>query len=290
MRVLVIGASGLVGGNCLRLFDSKKYVTKGTHFQFHTSTTEYLNTINLDDRENEGVLAFQPDVIIHCGALTNVDYCELNENESYSKTFISAQNVCKLAKEKKAKLIYISTDYVFDGKSGPYIESDKVNPLNIYGSHKLMAEKFISEQIPESLIVRITNVYGNEIRNKNFISRVVQNIQNNQQIEMLLPYDQFATPINAYDVARCIDLLIEKDAKGIYHLGSTDYCSRVQLFQKIISYYPSFRNYKVQFTSTFELKQAAERPLLGGLLAAKFLKEFPEFAFSNVDDYLKNNN
>jgi dTDP-4-dehydrorhamnose reductase len=136
------------------------------------------------------------------------------------------------------------------------------------------------------LIIRITNVYGDEIRNKNFISRILTAIQKGEALEMVLPSDQFATPINAGDVAKAIYQLVEASKGGVYHLGSTDLYNRFQLFSKVVDHFPSYTNYKVRQVATADLAQPAKRPLLGGLLSPKFLAEFPDFRFSNVDDYL----
>lgn len=286
MRVLIVGGSGLVGGNCLSyLRILNNYEVLGTHLSFATEHTVYFNPANLNDDKNQEVITFAPEVIIHCGALTFVDYCENNPDESYDKTVNSTANVIKLAKQHNAKLIYISTDYVFDGKKGPYTEEDSVNPESIYGLHKLEAENQVIKSGLNYLILRITNVYGDEIRNKNFISRIINQIDNNEEINLVLPYDQYATPINARDIARAINQLLTFDKVGIYHLGSTDYMNRCQLATRVLKKF-NYAGGKIKATTTAEMQQAVKRPLLGGLLATKFLGEFPDFEFTNIDDYL----
>jgi dTDP-4-dehydrorhamnose reductase len=158
--------------------------------------------------------------------------------------------------------------------------------LNLYGEHKLQAEEVVQTNANESLIIRITNVYGDEIRHKNFISRILSSIQKGEALDLVLPGDQFATPINAGDVAKAIYQLVEAGKSGIYHLGSTDLYNRFQLFSKVVDHFPFYTNYKVRQVATAKLAQPAKRPLLGGLLSYKFLTEFPDFRFSNVDDYL----
>lgn len=288
MNILIVGASGLVGGNCLAQFqNSGKHKAFGTHYKYPTSETFYFNSSDLNDKQNEEIKLYPVDAIIHCAALTFVDYCEQNPEESYQKTVVSARNMIELAKIKKTKLVYLSTDYVFDGKSGPYTEEDKVNPVSVYGAHKLEAEnEIVSSGIPY-LIVRITNVYGEELRGKNFISRIIQQINNKEKIELKLPSDQFATPINAADIAKCIELLLESNKTGIYHLASTDFMNRYQLAERVVGSF-GYNNSTLTPVKTLELNQIAKRPLKGGLLAVKFLQEFPNFRFSNVDDYLKN--
>jgi dTDP-4-dehydrorhamnose reductase len=285
MKILVIGASGLIGWNCLRYLARYGYSVKGTHYRFATDKTVYFNASDLNDSSNSQLVQF--DIIIHCGALTNVDFCEHNPADSYRETVLSAKNVVCLAKQFGAKIIYISTDYVFDGAAGPYVEEDPVSPINIYGRHKLEAENVVLEHSLENLIFRVTNVYGEEIRGKNFIARIVNAISNNEFLDLCLPSDQFATPVNAYDIARGIHRLLQSNSFGIYHFGATDYYSRVQLFRKILEYFPNFEKFRLKVLPTKEIDQPAARPLLGGLLSRKFISQNQDFEFSNVDKYLK---
>ena len=286
MRLLIAGASGLVGGNCLDYF-SKQHDTKviGTHFSYPTAKTEFFDTLNLDNPDNFNVHRFKPTHILHAGALTHVDYCEQHPEESYKQTVQSTLNIVQIANALNAKLIYISTDYVFDGKHGPYDESAHTHPLSIYAKHKLEAEEIIRKEIENWLIVRITNVYGDELRDKNFISRLVNACHNGEQLSLRLPVDQYATPINALNLAQALWLLLKEEKTGIYHMAGTDYFNRVQLADKVLSY---FANHKVEVIpcSTSELNQPALRPLQGGLKAHKFLYEFPWFRFESVDNYL----
>jgi dTDP-4-dehydrorhamnose reductase len=286
VKYFVIGASGLVGSNLLSYLRSIGVEARGSHLQFATEETVFFNPMELDHPSKFSIADFKPDVIVHCGALTNVDYCETHEEESFQKTVVSAQNIALLCQQLGCKLVYISTDYVFNGEDGPYTEAASPAPLNLYGQHKLQAEEVVQKGGSDSLIIRITNVYGDELRNKNFISRILTAIQKGEALDMVLPSDQFATPVNAADVARAVYQLVEESKSGIYHLGSTDLYNRFQLFSKVVDHFPSYTNYKVRQVATVELAQPAKRPLLGGLLSQKFLSEFPDFRFSNVDDYL----
>ena len=274
MKVFIIGGSGLVGGNCYKYFSQQGAEVVATHMAFPTNYSTYFNSCDLDDIQNFKVEGLEPDIVIHCGALTNVDYCEQNEDESYQKTVQSAINVVALCKKLKAKLIYTSTDYVFDGKNGPYTEKAEINPLSIYARHKVAAENEINRYLDDAIIFRITNVYGDEIRGKNFIARIVNDINNGREWNMRLPYDQYATPVNAWDIARAAWLLIRDNKSGIYNVASTDFMNRCQLANKVISYFP---NAKATITpvSTRELNQTADRPLTGGLISAKFSFRIP---------------
>lgn len=285
MKVFISGASGLVGGNCLRLFKGMEWDVVGSHRTFPTEGTVYFDTLNLSAKENFDLEAFAPDAIIHCGALTHVDYCESHEEESFEKNVTATENLLAIAQKCKAKFVFLSTDYVFDGKHGPYREEAPTHPLSVYGKHKLAAEKLIREQLEQYLILRVTNIYGNELRNKNFVARIVQQCMEGKKLTLKLPVDQFANPTNAFDIARVIATLLEADKNGIYHIGGTDYMNRVSLALRILQYFPN-ASYALFSETTGQLQQAAKRPLAGGFVAAKFLSEFPDFQFSSVDQYL----
>ncbi len=286
MRTLILGASGLVGGNCLKHFKAEGWECIGTHFSFETEQTVFFNTLAPTKDDLALVDQFSPEVIVHCGALTWVDYCEEHPEESFEKTVTSTKNAVALAKKYNAALVYFSTDYVFDGKKGFYTEEDNVHPLSMYGKHKLEAEQHVQAKLSNYLICRITNVYGDEIRGKNFIARLSENMRNGDAMDLNLPMDQYATPVNAWDVARAIRLLLASKKHGVYHLASTDYLNRVQLAERIASYF-GHDGTQINPVTTKSLAPAAERPLMGGMSAARFNREFPDFRWSNVDDYLK---
>ena len=286
MRILIIGASGLIGSNCLKYFREQGHEVLGTYFSFAAKDTVFLDTLNPENSQNTDLEAFRPEVILNCGALTHVDYCEQHPQESYDKTVKSHQTVLAWAKTYGAKVVYISTDYVFDGETGPYRETDAVNPISVYAEHKLQAERETLAQSAANLVLRVTNVYGDEERGKNFVARIVQQAREGQKLTLNLPVDQYATPVNAWDVARALLLLLNDNKSGIYHIASTDFLNRVELALKVLNYFPQ-ADYELNPKTTAELKQPAKRPLLGGLITAKFSSEYPTFLFSSVDDYLK---
>jgi dTDP-4-dehydrorhamnose reductase len=286
MKIFITGGSGLVGSNVLSYFKENDCTVIGSHLSHQTKGTVFFDTINLKNVANFDLVNYAPDVIVHCGAMTNVDLAEEKPEESFLNTITSTRNLIELAKQNKTKFIYISTDYVFNGETGFYKESDSPNPINIYGKHKLEAEKIVLESLNDSLVIRITNVYGKEERNKNFVARLVNQVKNCQDIELSLPYDQYATPINARDVAKALWILINKKSKGIYHLASTDYLNRCQLADKIFKNF-GYSQFSIERLETNKLKQNAQRPLLGGMSASKFIKENPDFQFTCIEDFLK---
>jgi dTDP-4-dehydrorhamnose reductase len=286
MKVFISGASGLVGSNCLKHFTEQGWEAVGSYYSFETDDTVFYDTLNPDHPYNFDIAEFAPDVIVHCGALTHVDYCETHEQESYEKTVQSTINLIKIAKECNARMVYISTDYVFDGKNGPYTEDAPVNPISVYARHKLEAEQLVLKEIPGSLVLRVTNVYGNELRGKNFVARIIDQCRNHQKLTLKLPYDQYASPVNAWDVARAMYLLLRDNKQGIYNIAGTDYLNRVELAMQVLRHFPG-AEYEMIPVSTEELKQPAARPLLGGFITTKFSNEYPDFIFGTVNSYVQ---
>src|SRR5688572_30595292 len=113
MKVFIAGASGLLGSNCLKQFRDMGWDVKGSHLSYPTPETVYYNTLEPDHAGNFDLTSFAPDIIVHCGALTHVDYCESHEQESYDQTVQSTINLCRKASALNARMVYISTDYVF---------------------------------------------------------------------------------------------------------------------------------------------------------------------------------
>jgi len=286
MKVFISGASGLVGSNCLRHFKEMGWNAIGSYFSYATPDTVFYNTLEPAHPDNFDVLTFLPDVIVHCGALTHVDYCEQHPEESYEKTVQSTKNLLALARQCNARFVFLSTDYVFDGRQGPYREDAPVNPLSVYARHKLEAETLSLQELEDTLVLRVTNVYGDELRNKNFVARIIEQCKEGKRLSLKLPYDQFASPVNAYDIARAMYVLLKDGKKGIYHIGGSDYMNRVELALRVLSYFPQ-AEYDLIPVDTASLQQPAARPLLGGFVKMKFASEYPGFLFGTVDSYVR---
>ncbi len=286
MNVLVCGASGLIGSNLMRVFHEQMINCLGTYYSFEVPELIFLDTLQLDDQDLSRIDNFAPDVLIHCGALTHVDYCENHVEESYQKTVQSTINLIKLAKRYNAKFVFLSTDYVFDGVQGPYVEEDKCNPLSVYGKHKLEAEDIVKGNIPNSIIARVTNVYGDEIRDKNFVARIYNQASESKTLRLTLPKDQYATPTNAYDIARAISILLRDEQVGVFHLAGLEYMNRVDLALQVLQHFHD-AEYNLKALSTSALNQDAPRPLRAGLLRIKFSDIYPDFKWSTVSDYVQ---
>lgn len=283
MKVLIIGASGLVGGNTFSLFKQLKYNVIGTYNKFQLPNLEYFDPFNKMHLRNIEKKNF--DAIIYNGALTNVEKCEIDPDLSHHLTFSSAKILIDFCSVNSIKFIYPSTDYVFDGLRGPYTENDNVNPINVYGKHKLKVEEYIQKKIKKYLIVRITNVYGNENRQKNFINSSIAKIKSEKSVSIKAANDQYSTPVCAQDISYLFDYFLKNNINGLYHFSSTDYMNRVQILQAI----SKVTKYKFNIIGlkTNEMNQIAKRPLRGGLLANKFFNKYSSFITTNIYEYLR---
>ncbi len=285
MKVLICGASGLIGSNCMQVFRQGGQEVLGTYFSFPVEGLIQLDTLDLDSTDLSAVEDFIPEVIIHCGALTHVDYCEDHVEESYQKTVQSTLNLLELAQKYQSKFVFLSTDYVFDGEAGPYVETDAPQPLSVYGKHKLEAERAVQKSGLSYIIARVTNVYGDEIRDKNFVSRIVKKATQGKTLQLKLPKDQYATPTNANDIARALQQLLLDAHEGVYHLSGLEYMNRVDLALEVLSHFPEV-SYELLPISTASLQQKAPRPLRAGLLRLKFSDLYPEFRWTTVSRYV----
>jgi dTDP-4-dehydrorhamnose reductase len=280
MKILVIGASGLVGSAIYEtLID--QYEVIGTYNNFKI---ENFKKLNLSDQieTNSFFKHNKFDVIVCCSALTNVDYCEENHDESFLNNVITVRNLLNSIQNQNTKIIYISTDYVFNGESGPYKEEDLTDPISIYGKHKLMAENLISDNSINNVVIRVTNVFGPEMRSKNFLSRLL-NYKGTE--ELFLPIDQYATPIYSFDIGQLVNRILESNNKGLYHLGGYEYLSRQDIADLFNHYSKDKIKYKTFVTSNSF--QAATRPLLGGLRNLRLKKDFPDFKFTTIQMFIE---
>jgi dTDP-4-dehydrorhamnose reductase len=177
------------------------------------------------------VRAFAPDVAIHAAAMTNVDGCETDPAAAYRLNVLGTRNVAVAAQQSNAALVYISTDYVFDGqKADPYWEYDDPNPLSVYGRTKWIGERFAQQLCPRSYVVRIAWLYGQGPRN--FVQTVLRLADERGSLRMVT--DEIGSPTYAADVAQALGRLIVQPAYGIYHLPNSGVCSRYDWAREIL--------------------------------------------------------
>lgn len=174
----------------------------------------------------------KPDLIIHCGALTDVRGCELNAKKAYLVNSLGTRNVALAAGQSRAKLVYISTDFVYDGqKTEPYLEFDPVNPLNIYGKSKLAGEQIVQSLLSEYYIVRTAWLYS-EIGN-NFLQTMLSLAKKTTEIAVVS--DQWGTPTYTKELALGIQKIISAPFYGIYHVSNSGSCTWYDFAREIFA-------------------------------------------------------
>ena len=217
MKILVTGANGLLGQSLIKQLLEKKYEVAATGRgpgRLIVAALEGYSYTELDITDGPEVEGFilreKPDLIVHAAAMTAVDECELNKAECYTINVTATRFIIEAAKEIKAKIVYVSTDFIFDGESGPYKEEDIPGPVNYYGSTKWVAEKAVEESGLQWAIARTILVYGviPSTGRTNIVSWVKNSLESGVPIKMVT--DQWRTPTFVYDLAAGIILIIEK--------------------------------------------------------------------------------
>jgi len=202
------------------------------------------------------ILASKPEVIIHAAASTNVDQCELDQDSAYLVNALGTRNVTVAAAKIRAKLVYISTDYVFNGQARrPYTEFGEPDPINIYGKSKLAGERYVTGLSDKYFIVRTSWLYGHYGRN--FVKTMLNLAK--EKSEVAVVDDQLGSPTYAKDLAYFIAELVQTGLYGIYHASNTGSCSWFD-FARAIFKMAGLSQIKVRPISTSELNRPAARP------------------------------
>jgi dTDP-4-dehydrorhamnose reductase len=268
MRVLIVGASGLIGSHLLRACERRGWDVMGTYSEH---AREGLVSMNMTDLSlvRRVLKRLQPEIIFLTAFNPNVDYCEQHPDETRKVNVEGNANVITEAGRVGAKIVYYSTDFVFDGEKGsPYTEGDTPAPLCEYGRQKLAVERAIQQSSERHLIIRTTIVFGWEERGKNFFCHLLHTLRKNEKMQV--PLDQFGTPTLVEDLAEASCRLVEVGTSGIVHVVGPDYMSRYEFAQRIAHVF-ALPEDLITPVSTDQLKQAAPRPLRAGLTANRFI-------------------
>jgi dTDP-4-dehydrorhamnose reductase len=225
----------------------------------------------------------RPDVVYLPAAFPNVDYCETHPIETYETNVRGVKYVAQAANDIGAKLIYFSSDYIFDGQAGPYEETGIANPISEYGRQKLSAEHHIALFAKNFLIIRTTVVYGWEPQGKNFVYRIVKSLNESNHVKV--PTDQVGTPTYASDLVRNVIRLSKTDITGIVNVAGPSCISRYD-FALLIANIFSLPQNLIHPVRTKELNQSARRPLLAGLITEK-AQSFLQTSFMAPGDGLQ---
>ncbi|MCF6156111.1 MAG: dTDP-4-dehydrorhamnose reductase [Candidatus Brocadia sp.] len=230
MRILVIGSLGMLGRDLVNRFPGFSD-SKFSCIEVIAANHEHIDITHGPDTSTF-VARIMPDVIVNCAAFTDVDACEIQISEAFAVNVNGAKNVALAGKETGAKIIHISTDYVFDGdKNESYIETDKPNPLSVYGKSKLEGELAIQEINDNYAIIRTAWLYGPY--KKNFVTTMLNLGRKNRSVSVVT--DQCGCPTYTADLSYAIWKIISLDLRGLYHVTNDGICSRYEWAKKIFA-------------------------------------------------------
>lgn len=268
MKLLIIGASGVLGSRLYNDAIKKRWNALGTFCSHEFEGLFYLDVA--DKSSIEKIFSFfQPEVVVMAGGVTDVDLSARKPNLAKEINIKGTSNLVKKVKEYGAKLVYTSTDYVFDGENGPYEEDDKTNPINIYGKTKLEAEQIVSSKMRDSIIVRTSQLYGVDHIGRNFIVKIINNIRSDKKI--YAADDFYSTPTYSGLLSEMIMKLIEKGANGLYHGAGPEFLSRFEYVNKILDIFEVNKGL-IKKVKLKDLKLDAKRPKKCGFKIDKIRK------------------
>jgi len=278
MRILITGAYGQLGSSLKQILNINHDVyNTGIHIPKNKKGFQ----LNIQDKvQVKNLVNFiKPNLIINLAAMTNVDLCETNYKLAEEVNINGVKNIYD---SFDGKIIHLSTDYVFDGRDGPYSEEDQVNPISIYGKTKLKSEEILLKR-EESLILRANVLYDISSNNKaNFLNWIIENLEAKKQINIV--DDQYNNPTWTMSFAKVINLCIENNIHGLFHWGDDSYLSRYEFSLKIAEKY-NLDSSLIKKITTKELGQIAPRPLKGGLKKEN-LENILNIKAPSVDDCL----
>ena len=277
MKIIITGAQGQLGQELVKQLD-KKY-----EYDVIKTDRDTLDITNIEN-VNTFILEQNPDVVINCAAHTAVDLCETDMENAYKINAIGPRNLAIACEKAGAKLVQVSTDYVFDGNGvRPYREDDITCPNSVYGTSKLMGENLVREFCSKYFIVRTAWLYG---EGNNFVRTMLKLSETNSELNVV--NDQIGSPTSTVDLAKAIIDLIHTEHYGIYHGTCEGECSWYDFAKKIFE----IKNIdiKVNPVTSDEFKRPAPRPkysvLDNFMLKLVGLNSFREWEDS-LEEYLK---
>ncbi|HEX9828795.1 MAG TPA: dTDP-4-dehydrorhamnose reductase [Bacteroidota bacterium] len=276
-RILICGSNGLLGQRLsLMLGNQTEYeILNTSHHRTFVLEKHLFDYTQLDITRKGDVKSlissFQPTVIFNAAAATNVDWCETNRDEAWKINVNGVEHLIEAARKVGAKLIHVSTDYIFDGKHPPYKEDDRPEPLSYYGKSKLAAENALRlSDIPHA-IIRTIVVYGHGMNvKKNFPLWVLENLKAGNTIRCA--EDQVNNPTYVGDLARSLIKVMERDREGVYHVCGSEAASRLVFAQRVAEVF-GLDGSLLQPVKSADLQQAAKRPLNTSFVLDKAKRE-----------------
>jgi len=262
-KILVIGAKGMLGRDLVTVLQADLPKDEVVGWD--------IEEIDIQKEEETvtKVEKLRPDIVIHLAAYTDVDACELDEGKAFAVNAQGTEHVAVAVSRCRAKMVYLSTDYVFDGnKREPYLESDSPHPLNVYGRSKLQGEQHVQAWAKEALIIRTQWLYGRY--GKNFVGSILRQAREKKVLSIV--NDQIGSPTYAADLSKAIFVLIQANACGIFHVANSGLCTWCAFGQTILKL-SGVNRVKVIPISSGELGRPAARPSYSVLSCQKLKKE-----------------
>lgn len=284
MKILITGAKGMLGSDLMKVLSQKKGYNLIGATRSDFDITDYSQTTKfLKDKK--------PDIVIHAAAYTKVDDCENHPETAFNVNVTGTKNVALGCKEINAKLIYISTDYIFNGRKNiPYLENDIPEPLSVYGDSKLKGELAVQDILDDFIIVRTSWLFGKN--GNNFIKAILKQVDKVQKGNLVaagfglrVVNDQIGSPTYTIDLSHAIERLISCNAKGIFNVTNGGKCSWHQFAKKILEY-AGVKGVDVVPITSEELKRPAQRPAYSILDCSKF-KSVTNYNMRHWEEALK---
>jgi dTDP-4-dehydrorhamnose reductase len=277
-KILITGSNGLLGQKLIDLYlknnDVKLIATaRGINRYPIDEGYEYaIMDITSFEQVQEVIKKYKPHCIINTAAMTNVDQCEEDMVGAENLNINAVSHLIDAANQVDAHFIQLSTDFIFDGKAGPYKEDDEPNPLSFYGKTKLEAEKIIRAKSNKWSIIRTILVYGivHDMSRSNIVLWAKNALEKGQPLKIV--DDQFRSPTLAEDLAIGCQLVEQKEAEGIYNISGKDQMSIVSLVERVADYFQLDKT-SIERVSSSTLNQPAKRPPITGFNLEKSIKE-----------------
>lgn len=275
--ILVTGSNGLLGQTLINQLANIPEIrlvatSKGDNRYPFTDGYEYAEMdICNKDQVADVVARFNPAVIINTAAMTNVDTCHTNREECWRLNVTAVETLVQFSEEYNIHLIHLSTDFVFDGTSGPYSEEDAPMPVSFYGESKLAAERLIQKSSCQWAILRTILVYGvtANMSRSNIVLWVKSALEKGEAIKVV--NDQYRMPTLVQDLAAACQLVVSKQATGIYHISGKEMLSVYEIAMQVAEFWNLDENF-IQPISSDSLNQEAKRPLKTGFILDKAIK------------------
>lgn len=231
-KIYIAGCGGMLGEAFYEKFRND-YILKCTDKDVNESWLSYLDFRDFDAYKKD-VLEFNPDYLFHLGAYTDLEFCEMNADETYNTNTLGVENAVYLANELNIPLLYISTAGIFDGAKEHYDDWDQANPLGVYARAKYMGERFVVENASRFLVCRAGWMMGSgPKKDKKFIQKLMKQIKDGKR-ELFIVDDKDGTPTYTHDFARNVKALIEKEYWGLYNMVCGGQTSRLEVATELI--------------------------------------------------------